>query len=58
MVGIIPAKAQMNKKLQTVGYVKAKILQDNILGKQNDEIKGHEFHFSTQIDTQDESFAW
>ena len=58
MVGIIPAKAQMNKKLQTVGYVKAKILQDNILGKQNDEIKGHEFHFSTQIDTQDESFPW
>ena len=58
MVGIIPAKAQMNKKLQTVGYVKAKILQNNILGKQNDEIKGHEFHFSTQTDTQDESFPW
>lgn len=50
MVGIIPAKAQMNKKLQTVGYVQAKILQDNILGQKDNIICGHEFHFSTQIE--------
>ena len=57
MVGIIPAKAQMNKKLQTVGYVKAKILADNILGKKDDLINGHEFHFSTQVEA-NEDFPW
>lgn len=49
MAGIIPAKAQMHKKLQTVGYVKAKNLTDNILGNTNESFHGHEFHFSSQI---------
>lgn len=57
MVGIIPAKAQMNKKLQTVGYVKAEILADNVVGKQGMVINGHEFHFSTQVEV-DEDFPW
>lgn len=59
MVGIIPAKAQMHKKLQMVGYVKAKILQDNILGKAQTVFNGHEFHFSTQIeDEKVADFPW
>ncbi len=58
MVGIIPATAKMNKKLQTVGYVKAQNLQDNILGKKDMEYHGHEFHFSTQNEDDDKSFPW
>ncbi len=59
MAGLIPAKAQMNKKLQTVGYVKAKILKDNILGKTGTQFHGHEFHFSLQIEDEAENeFLW
>ena len=58
MVGIIPAKAQMHKKLQMVGYVKAKILQDNIIGTAQTVFNGHEFHFSTQIEDETQDFPW
>ena len=57
MAGIIPAKAQMHKKLQTVGYVKAKNFKDNILGLKGESFNGHEFHFSTQI-KETEDFSW
>ncbi len=61
MVNLIPAKAQMHKKLQTVGYVKARILADNILGKADTQFHGHEFHFSSQIKDEnksDKEFPW
>ena len=59
MLGLIPAKAQMNKKLQTVGYVKARILHDDVLGAAGDEFHGHEFHFSSQIEDETaDDFAW
>lgn len=58
MAGIIPAAAQMNRKLQTVGYVKAQNLHDNILGEKNVEYRGHEFHFSTQNEENKEDFPW
>ena len=57
MAGIIPATAKMNKKLQTVGYVQAKNLQDNILGEKDETYHGHEFHFSTQNE-QAQDFPW
>lgn len=56
MVGIIKSKVQMNKKLQTVGYVLATMLQDTILGEKGTVLKGHEFHFSSEcIKEQDET---
>lgn len=57
MAGIIPATAKMNKKLQTVGYVKAKNLHDNILGEKDCVYHGHEFHFSTQSE-EAQDFPW
>lgn len=57
MAGIIPATAKMNKKLQTVGYVKAKNLHDNILGEKGCVYHGHEFHFSTQSE-EAQDFPW
>lgn len=61
MVGIIPATAKMNKKLQTVGYVEACNLQNNILGEKGSVYHGHEFHFSTQTEEfgeNAETFPW
>ena len=48
MCDILPCQVKMNKKLQMVGYVSARLQQDSILGKKGDTIKGHEFHFSTE----------
>ena len=50
MIGIINNSAQMNSKLQMVGYVKAELLNDCILGKAGDIFHAHEFHFSNEID--------
>ena len=58
MVGIIPAICKMNDKLQTVGYVKARAVKDNILCKKDEFIKGHEFHFSSMEISSDEPFSW
>ena len=47
MCGVIPARAVMTDKLQTVGYIEAEILQDCIIGKAGEKLHAHEFHFST-----------
>lgn len=46
MAGVIPAECRMQHKLQTVGYVEAKALVDNILCGAGSTFRGHEFHFS------------
>lgn len=60
MVGLIPAKCQMNMKLQTVGYIEATSLQDHILCRQSVKVRGHEFHFSSMVVPPDkqERFPW
>ncbi len=49
MAGLLPAQVQMNKKLQMVGYVEAQLQQDCCLGAAGLKIRGHEFHFSSEI---------
>jgi len=46
MVGLISENCRMEKRLQTVGYVEAKALFDNVLCAAGDALRGHEFHFS------------
>jgi cobyrinic acid a,c-diamide synthase len=59
MVGAIPAKCNMESKLQTVGYVEATALADSILCAAGDILQGHEFHFSQMTnDDSSESFPW
>ncbi len=59
MVGVIPAKCNMESKLQTVGYVEATSLTDNVLCVAGDVLRGHEFHFSQMIlDDSHETFPW
>ncbi|MDQ0203674.1 cobyrinate a,c-diamide synthase [Pectinatus haikarae] len=57
MADIIPARAVMQRKLQTVGYVTAQAQRDNILMPAGSSLQGHEFHFSVQENT-DEDFPW
>ena len=46
MAGLIPEVCRMEKRLQTVGYVEATALADNVLCKAGESLRGHEFHFS------------
>lgn len=48
MCGVIPNRAEMTKKLQTVGYVEASLTKNCIMGRVNDKIYAHEFHFSVE----------
>lgn len=47
MCGVIPMSCKMNDSLRTVGYVTAKALSDNVVAKEGEELRGHEFHFSS-----------
>jgi cobyrinic acid a,c-diamide synthase len=59
MVGIVPAVSAMQSRLQTVGYVEATALEDNVLCASGEKLRGHEFHFSSiEPDSSEGSFAW
>lgn len=46
MAGIIPAHAVMQERRAALGYREVTALQDNLLLKQGDRLRGHEFHYS------------
>ncbi len=48
MVGVIPLSCRMGKRL-TMGYRTIELFQDNIIGYQGNEIRGHEFHYSNLV---------
>lgn len=48
MVGVLPFTCQMQRKL-TLGYREIAFLQDTILARKGEIVRGHEFHYS-QID--------
>ena len=50
MAGVFPGVAAMNQKLQMVGYVTAELQQDTVLGPKGTKIRGHEFHFSSELE--------
>ena len=47
MVGLIPGKVKMQKKLAALGYREIFGTKDNFLIGQDQQAKGHEFHYST-----------
>ena len=53
MCGVFPGRAAMTKKLQMVGYVTAKMQRDTILGPAGTELRGHEFHFSQELEREE-----
>lgn len=46
MCGVLPAWTQMNDKLRRLGYVQVKCQRDGLLGRQGEQLRGHEFHYS------------
>lgn len=46
LAGVIPRRAVMRERLQTVGYVEATALADTVICPAGSVIRGHEFHFS------------
>lgn len=47
MVGAIAATAQMQSRLVGLGYVTLEAEQDTLLLRKGEQVRGHEFHFST-----------
>ncbi|TWH48339.1 cobyrinate a,c-diamide synthase [Sporomusa sp. KB1] len=59
MAGVIPAVCQMQSKLETVGYVEAKALTNNVLCTTGESLRGHEFHFSRMVpEVSSGEFPW
>ena len=46
MAGILPGYSEMSKGLKRFGYCEATALQDTLLAKKGQILKGHEFHHS------------
>ncbi len=46
MSGVFPAIAEFHKRPQGLGYVKAKVTSSNPFHSQGLELRGHEFHYS------------
>ncbi|NLI74371.1 MAG: hydrogenobyrinic acid a,c-diamide synthase (glutamine-hydrolyzing) [Euryarchaeota archaeon] len=57
MTGVFDATACMTEKLQALGYVEVKIIQNNILSRIGDSARGHVFHYSKIINS-NENFAY
>lgn len=47
MCGVIPMSCKMNDRLHTVGYVTARALRGTVVAAEGEELRGHEFHFSS-----------
>ncbi len=59
MVGLVPGRCIMEKKLVGMGYVVAESLSDNILMPAGEKARGHEFHYSRlEPDSNDISYAF
>ena len=49
MASLIPGKTEMTKKLVSMGYRKAELIENCIMGKKGNILTGHEFHYSRYI---------
>ncbi|OGR51843.1 MAG: hypothetical protein A3I11_08035 [Elusimicrobia bacterium RIFCSPLOWO2_02_FULL_39_32] len=57
MVGAIPGKITMTKKLQNFGYKQGKSIHPNILHDKETMVRGHEFHYS-KMEVLDSHFSY
>ncbi|MGG7620026.1 cobyrinate a,c-diamide synthase [Bacillus coreaensis] len=58
MVGVIPGKVTMQKKLVALGYREIKGMPSNPFLKEGTVAKGHEFHYSTYEGPKDLPYAY
>lgn len=57
MSGLFQAKVQMTKGLEALGYVEAGVIRDNVLGKVGEVSRGHFFHYSKVLFTDEPDLA-
>lgn len=57
MAGLLPADAEMTKKIQALGYVKGSIVADASILPKGTNVAGHEFHYSRLLPDPDVRFA-
>ncbi|MCH1625277.1 cobyrinate a,c-diamide synthase [Fredinandcohnia quinoae] len=53
MVGIVPGRVKMMSKLAAIGYREVTGTSNNFLIRPNDHVRGHEFHYSTFIPSEE-----
>ena len=58
MCGLISSKADMGKKMRSLGYREVRSLHDSFLGAKELKMRGHEFHWSSVTSFDDKSMAW
>lgn len=57
MTGLLPADAEMTKKIQALGYVKGSVITKGPILPKGTGITGHEFHYSRLLPDHDVRFA-
>jgi cobyrinic acid a,c-diamide synthase len=58
MAAIFDAKVEMTEKLQSLGYVQASSVRDNLIMRKGASVKGHVFHYSRAYECGEERFAY
>ncbi len=58
MTGFFPGKVFMKEKFQALDYTLMKAIKDNLIGKKDSFLHGHEFHFSKIEVPRDAKFAF
>jgi cobyrinic acid a,c-diamide synthase len=58
MVGIIPSRVELSEKPQGHGYVAAEVVTENPLFPKGMSLRGHEFHHSMLLESEDLRFAY
>ncbi len=58
MVGLIPGVCRMQRRLAGMGYVQAVALEDNLLCRRGETLRGHEFHDSSFAPRREDGFPW
>lgn len=56
MLGLLKGDSIMTKKLHRFGYCQGTALVDNVVGKSEEVIKGHEFHHSTFESNEEQAY--
>jgi cobyrinic acid a,c-diamide synthase len=49
MAGLLPLETSFAKRRMHLGYRRARLLADGVLGKSGSEVFGHEFHYATVL---------
>jgi cobyrinic acid a,c-diamide synthase len=58
MAGLLSVETSFAKRRMTLGYRRAALCGDCLIGRRGQELLGHEFHYATIVDTgSDEAFA-